>query len=180
VQQHRRTTGDTPRPRIMIAEDHEDTRRIYCTILRHSGYQVEEVDNGRSAVLRAESDTPDLILMDIGLPELDGWQAGRLIKANPATRGIPLVAFSAVIDSTADLRADTETFDGYIRKPISPSELVRRVGAYLELLGIRGDRSPLRAGMAGGKAIDAGNDGPPDVTPITGQRPAVSVRAVGG
>jgi two-component system, cell cycle response regulator DivK len=177
VQQQTGTTGHTPQPRIMIAEDHEDTRRIYCMILRHSGYQVEEVDNGRTAVQRAESGTPDLILMDIGLPEMDGWEAGRLIKANPATRGIPLVAFSAVIDSTADLRADTETFDGYIRKPISPSELVRRVGAYLDLLGRRGDRRGRRPGRDRGRAPGAD---PADVTPIAGVGPAtITARAVG-
>ena len=71
--------------------------------------------------------------MDIGLPGLDGWQASRVLKADPRTMAIPLVAFSARVDCTADL-GSTATFDGYILKPISPNELARRVEAYLRLL----------------------------------------------
>jgi CheY-like chemotaxis protein len=71
--------------------------------------------------------------MDIGLPVLDGWQASRVLKSEPATAGIPLIAFSARVISTADL-GGRATFDGYILKPISPLELVRRVQAYLGLL----------------------------------------------
>ena len=71
--------------------------------------------------------------MDIGLPRLDGWQASRILKSDPATSSIPLIAFSAHIDSTADL-VGKSTFDGYILKPVSPTELVRRVDAYLRLI----------------------------------------------
>jgi CheY-like chemotaxis protein len=119
-------------PIILLAEDHEDTRGVYSLILRHFGFQVEEATNGRDAVEIARRTEPSLVLMDIGLPVLDGWQASQMLKSEPATAGIPLIAFSARVDSTADL--DGATFDGYIRKPISPLELVRRVQAYLGLL----------------------------------------------
>ena len=76
---------------------------------------------------------PSLVLMDIGLPGLDGWQASRLLKADSATAAIPLIAFSARIDSTADF-GGRATFDGYILKPISPRDLVQRVAAYMTLL----------------------------------------------
>jgi CheY-like chemotaxis protein len=120
-------------PVVLLAEDHEDTRRVYGLILRHFGYEVEEAANGADAVELARSSHPDLVLMDIGLPTLDGWQASRILKADPDTACIPLIAFSANIDSTADL-AGRPTFDGYILKPVSPLELVRRVGAYIKLL----------------------------------------------
>jgi CheY-like chemotaxis protein len=122
-------------PIIVLAEDNEDTRRVYGLILRHFGYVVEEASTGPDAVRLVHEKQPSLVLMDIGLPGLDGWQASRVLKSNPATAAIPLIAFSARVDSTADL-GGRPTFDGFIIKPISPNELVRRVDAYLRLLGI--------------------------------------------
>lgn len=122
-------------PVILLAEDNDDTRRVYGLILRHYGYEVEEVGRGDVAVDVARRVRPSLVLMDIGLPGLDGWQASRLLKSDPATACIPLIAFSARVDSTADL-GSAATFDGYILKPISPKELVQRVEAYCRLLAI--------------------------------------------
>jgi CheY-like chemotaxis protein len=121
------------RPIVLLAEDNEDTRRIYGMILGHYGYDVVEATSGDEAVDAARRMRPNLVLMDIGLPGLDGWQASRILKSDPATAHIPLVAFSARVDSTADL-GGRATFDGYILKPISPSDLVRRVGAYFKLV----------------------------------------------
>ncbi len=129
-------TGDSPgrrKPLVVLAEDNDDARRIYGLILRHYGYQVEEVTTGSEAVQVTRSLLPSLVLMDIGLPELDGWQASRMLKADPATSTIPLIAFSARIDSTSDL-VGRPTFDGYILKPVSPKELAGRVAAYLALV----------------------------------------------
>lgn len=120
-------------PVVLLAEDHEDTRRVYGLVLRHFGYNVAEATNGYDAVEMTRRWLPKLVLMDIGLPGLDGWQASRILKADPATTSIPLIAFSARVDSTEDL-AERPTFDGYILKPVSPLELVRRVNAYMELL----------------------------------------------
>lgn len=137
-------------PIIVLAEDHDDTRRVYGLILRHNGYAVEEAANGLDAVDLTRAVQPSLVLMDIGLPGLDGWQASRLLKSDPATAGIPLIAFSARIDSTADL-GGRATFDGYILKPISPRELVQRVDAYMRLLG---EPSPELHTFAAIEAID--------------------------
>lgn len=123
------------RPVLVLAEDNEDTRQVYGLILRHFGFRVEEATNGLDAVRLIREVNPCLVLMDIGLPGLDGWQATRLLKADPTTARIPLVAFSARVDSTADLGRNA-AFDGYILKPVSPSELVQRVSAYMRLLGI--------------------------------------------
>lgn len=127
---------------IVIAEDNEDTRRVYALILRHHGFEVAEATNGLEAVELVRRTKPSLVLMDIGLPEIDGWQASRLLKSDGRTNTIPLIAFSACVDSTADLNGRA-TFDGYILKPISPNELVRRVQAYMKLLRVDGqnDRS---------------------------------------
>jgi CheY-like chemotaxis protein len=120
-------------PVVLLAEDHEDTRRVYGLVLRHFGYRVAEATNGYDAVEMTRRWLPKLVLMDIGLPGLDGWQASRILKADPVTTLIPLIAFSARVDSTEDL-TERPTFDGYILKPVSPLELVRRVNAYMELL----------------------------------------------
>lgn len=128
-------TAARERPIILLAEDNEDTRSVYGLILRHFGYQVEEASNGYQAVELARTLQPNLVLMDIGMPGLDGWQASRMLKSDPDTHSIPLVAFSARVDSTADL-ASRPTFDGYILKPVSPTELVRRVQSYCQLLEI--------------------------------------------
>jgi two-component system cell cycle response regulator DivK len=129
-QQQRETTQQ----RILLVEDDEDTRRVYSLMLRHAGFQVIEAANGPEAVRCALAEPPDLILMDMNLPVLDGREAARRIKSDARAAMAPLLAFSALVDSIADLRRDSALFDGFIAKPVSPSELVRRVGAYMQLL----------------------------------------------
>ena len=133
VEQYHGQEEPAARPVVLLAEDHEDTRRVYGLILRHFGFEVEEASTGEEAIEIARTRRPSLVLMDIGLPGIDGWQTGRILKADPTTTNIPLIAFSAFVDSTADLRGRA-TFDGYIRKPVSPHELAKRIGAYIELL----------------------------------------------
>ena len=87
------------RPVVLLAEDHEDTRRVYGLILRHFGYDVEEASTGEEAIEIARSRRPSLVLMDIGLPGIDGWQTGRILKADPDTTHIPLIAFSARVEA---------------------------------------------------------------------------------
>jgi len=129
------------RPLVVLAEDDEDTRRVYGLILRHYGYAVAEAPTGEDAVSTTRELHPDLVLMDIGLPGIDGWQASRILKSDPHTLDIPLVAFSARVNSSDDLADRAGSFDGFILKPISPTHLVKRVDAYLHLqrdaLGIR-------------------------------------------
>jgi CheY-like chemotaxis protein len=121
----------------LLAEDNDDTRRVYGLILRHFGYRVEEATSGPEAVALTRSLHPALVLMDIGLPGLDGFQASRMLKSDPHTSTVPVVAFSARVGSTADLVGGAPAFDGFILKPVSPHELVQRVAAYLALLGYR-------------------------------------------
>lgn len=126
-------------PIIVLAEDDEETRRVYGIILRSVGYRVAEAACGDEAVELTRSLRPNLVLMDIGLPGLDGRQASRMLKLDPDTGCIPVIAFSACVDSTADL-GNESAFDGFILKPVSPMGLVRRIAAYLALL----DPAPTR------------------------------------
>ena len=119
-------------PVIVLAEDDEDIRRVYGIILRHYGCRVEEALDGREAVEVVRATKPDLVLMDVSLPAMDWVAASRALKADAATRDIPILAFSADISTTADMPTAPDTFDGYILKPISPTELARRVTAYVE------------------------------------------------
>src|SRR3954470_16725851 len=121
-------------PIVLLVEDDDDARRVYGAMLRHNGFEVVEAANGLEAVARAFERAPDLILMDMNLPQVDGWEAARRIKSAERGAVVPLLAFSALIDSIADLRRDSALFDGFIAKPVSPTELVRRVAAYFSLV----------------------------------------------
>ena len=125
------------RPLVVLAEDNEDTRHVYGLILRHFGYDVADAPTGEDAIEVTRALHPDLVLMDIGLPGIDGWEASSILKSDPETGTIPVVAFSARIDSTTDLAGRSAAFDGFIRKPVSPTLLVQRVDAYLRLLRLR-------------------------------------------
>lgn len=128
-----RGSGHQGAPLVVLAEDHDDTRFVYSLILQHYGYRVAEAVTGAQAVELVRDLQPDLVLMDIGLPVMNGWEASRLLKADSETSSVPLVAFSAGVDSISDLAPNSTNFDGYILKPISPINLVRRVSAYLTL-----------------------------------------------
>jgi DNA-binding response OmpR family regulator len=108
------------------------TRR-HGLILRHYGYDVADAPTGEEAVSATRRLHPDIVLMDIGLPGIDGWEASQILKSDPLTLAIPLVAFSARVTSTDDLVGRSSCFDGFILKPISPTHLVNRVDAYLHL-----------------------------------------------
>jgi two-component system cell cycle response regulator DivK len=114
--------------RILVVEDTEDNRQILRDLLSAAGYDLLEAVDGESGVALAGSDKPDLILMDIQLPVMDGYEATRRIKGDPATKHIPIIA----VTSYATLSGDEEKTraagcDGYIAKPFSPRELLGKV-----------------------------------------------------
>jgi CheY-like chemotaxis protein len=115
--------------RLLIADDVEDNRLIFSAMLIHYGYDVELANNGREAVAQAKLRAPDLILMDLQMPVMDGWEATRLLKADPATAGIPIIALTAC-DLTAS-QLEEAGFCAHIRKPVLSRDLVRSVEACL-------------------------------------------------
>ena len=115
------------RKRILLVEDNEDNRIIYATALRFAGYEVLEAITGTEGVHQARTNHPDLILMDISVPELDGWEATAILKADPATRHIPIVAVTAHALPGDETRSMEAGCDGYLAKPISPALLIADV-----------------------------------------------------
>jgi len=116
---------------VLLAEDFEDARDLYRDYLEFSGFAVETANNGREAVQRAVALQPDLILMDASMPVLDGWQATRELKSNPATRHIPVLALTAHAFDDARRQANEVGCDGFVTKPCLPDDLVVRVLATL-------------------------------------------------
>jgi len=117
--------------RILVVEDQEDNRRILRDLLSSAGYEVIEALTGEEGVALAESRHPDLILMDIQLPGLDGYEATRRIKANPALRGIPIIAVTSYALSGDDRKAFEAGCAAYVSKPFSPRELLAKIREYL-------------------------------------------------
>jgi two-component system, cell cycle response regulator DivK len=125
------TVARTP-PLVLIAEDFEDARELYREYLEFSGFRVLTASNGREAIERATELQPDLILMDASMPVLDGWQATRVLKSDPTTRHIPILALTAHAFDHAKQQAKAAGCDGFITKPCLPDDLVLQVRATLD------------------------------------------------
>jgi two-component system cell cycle response regulator DivK len=119
------------KPVILLVEDFEDAREMYREYLEFSGFDVVTAADGREAVTKAADVNPDLVLMDLSLPILDGWEATRRLKKDPATSHLTIVALSAHALSLEGERAREAGCDGFIAKPCLPSELVDQMTAYL-------------------------------------------------
>ena len=117
--------------RILVIEDHEDNRRILRDLLTPAGYELIEAVTGEEGVAMAETQQPDLILMDIQLPGLDGYEATRRIKGNPALRQIPIIAVTSYALSGDDVKAREAGCDAYVTKPYSPRALLAKIREYL-------------------------------------------------
>lgn len=118
--------ADSPKI-ILLVEDNEDNRIIYATALRYAGYEVVEAVTGTEGVQRARSSRPDLVLMDISVPELDGWEATAVLKADPTTKHIPVIAVTAHALPGDEQRSLAAGCDGYLAKPIPPARLLAEV-----------------------------------------------------
>jgi two-component system, cell cycle response regulator DivK len=117
--------------RILVVEDTEDNRQIMRDLLTNAGYELVEAVTGEDGVVAAARERPDLILMDIQLPVMDGYEATRRIKADPATRGIPIIAVTSYALSGDEDKARAAGCDGYVAKPFSPRQLLAKVREYL-------------------------------------------------
>ncbi len=123
---------------ILVVEDHEDNRRILRDLLTSAGCEVIEAITGEDGIAFAESRRPALILMDLRLPVLDGYEATRRIKANPALSRIPIIAVSSYALSGDDVQAFEAGCDAFISKPFSPRELLAKVREYLPWIAVGG------------------------------------------
>ncbi|MEA2834466.1 MAG: two-component system, cell cycle response regulator DivK [Methylobacteriaceae bacterium] len=121
--------------RILIVEDTEDNRQIMRDLLGGVGFDLVEAHDGEAGVIAASQHKPDLILMDFQLPVLDGYEATRRIKANPATRDIPVIAVTSYALSGDEAKAMEVGCSGYIAKPFSPRKLLAKVREFLPEVG---------------------------------------------
>ena len=119
-------------PRILLIEDNELNRDMLSRRLARKGYEVLLAEDGAAGVATAIAERPDLVLMDVSLPVMDGWEATRRLKAAPETRRIPVIALTAHAMSTDRLKAVEAGCDDYETKPI---ELDRLLGKMTRLLG---------------------------------------------
>jgi two-component system, cell cycle response regulator DivK len=113
--------------RILVIEDQEDLRGILRDLFTRSGYVVMEAADGAAGVMSAKSERPDIILMDIQMPVIDGYEATRQIKADPALTKIPIIAISSFAMKGDEEKARAAGCDHYVTKPYSPMALLRMI-----------------------------------------------------
>lgn len=119
-------------PKILLVEDNEMNRDMLSRRLKRKGYEVVIAINGAEGVSMATSEAPDLILMDMSLPVLDGWEATRQLKANPQTQPIPIIALTAHAMSGDREKALEAGCDDYDTKPIELRRLLEKIEALLQ------------------------------------------------
>jgi two-component system cell cycle response regulator DivK len=117
---------------ILVVEDQEDNRQILRDLLGNAGFNLVEAENGEEALSTLVDHRPDLILMDIQLPVLDGYETTRRIKANPQLNSIPIIAVTSYALSGDEAKALAAGCDAYVTKPFSPRALLAKVREYLD------------------------------------------------
>ena len=118
--------------KILVVEDTEDNRQILRDLLGMAGYDMIEAHDGAEGVSQATEHKPDLILMDIQMPVMDGYEATRQIKANPELKAIPILAVTSYALSGDEQKTRDAGCDAYIAKPYSPRQMLAKVR---EILG---------------------------------------------
>jgi CheY-like chemotaxis protein len=116
---------------VLLVEDNEDNRIVYSTILKHFGYDVIEALNGQEGIEKAKDEQPDLILMDISIPVIDGWEATQILKRDSATKHIPIIALTAHALASDREKAMEVGCNGYLAKPCEPRAVVAEVQRFL-------------------------------------------------
>jgi two-component system cell cycle response regulator DivK len=117
--------------RILVVEDQADNRRILRDMLSNAGYELIEAESGEEALMAVETERPDLILMDIQLPVMDGYEATRRIKSNPALKAVPIIAVTSYALSGDEGKARAAGCNAYVTKPFSPRALLAKVREFL-------------------------------------------------
>ena len=117
--------------RILLVEDQPDNRKIIRDMLRGTDYEIMEAENGEEALAAIAKQRPDLILMDIQLPVMDGYTATRRIKADPTLRAIPIIAVTSYALSGEDKKARAAGCYDYVPKPYSPRQLLAKIRQYM-------------------------------------------------
>jgi CheY-like chemotaxis protein len=117
----------TPSALILIADDTADNREMYAEYLAFLGYRVETADNGMTALALVESRRPDLVIMDLSMPDMDGWEASRRLKADPGLAMIPILVVTGHALDGAERAALAAGGDAFLTKPCLPEQLAVKV-----------------------------------------------------
>jgi two-component system, cell cycle response regulator DivK len=117
--------------RILVVEDEEDNRRILRDLLTGADYEMMEAENGEEALAAVARQRPDLILMDIQLPILDGYEATRRIKSDPTLKDVPIIAVTSYASSGDEDKARAAGCDDFVLKPYSPRQLLAKIRGFL-------------------------------------------------
>lgn len=117
--------------RILVVEDQEDNRQILRDLLASADYEMIEAQDGEAAIAAAKANRPDLILMDIQLPVLDGYEATRRIKADTDLQHIPIIVVTSYALSGDEVKARDAGCDAYVTKPYSPRLLLAKIKEFL-------------------------------------------------
>jgi CheY-like chemotaxis protein len=120
------------RPCVLLVDDYPDAREMYSEYLQYSGFDVIEAGNGIEALQQAAERSPDIILMDLSLPVMDGWEATRRLKADRRTADIPVVALTGHALAGISEGARRAGCDAFITKPCLPEDLVKEIRKVLE------------------------------------------------
>jgi two-component system, cell cycle response regulator DivK len=120
-------TIKSDRPRVLLVDDYPDAREMYTEYLQYSGFEVVEAGNGIEALQRAVDAEPDIILMDLSLPVMDGWEATRRLKADQRTASIPVVALTGHALAGISEGAKKAGCDAFVTKPCLPEDLVKEI-----------------------------------------------------
>ena len=118
--------------KILLVEDNEDNRDMLTRLLQRRGFEVVSAVDGRQGIAMAGSEAPDTILMDMSLPELDGWEATRRLKSEPSTRSIPVIALTAHAMSGDREKAIAAGCDDFDTKPVDLERLLGKIEALLK------------------------------------------------
>ena len=125
-------TTRADRPRVLLVDDYPDAREMYTEYLEFSGFDVVQAGNGVEALQRAADAAPDIILMDLSLPVMDGWEATRRLKADQRTAGIPVVALTGHALAGISEGARKAGCDAFVTKPCLPEDLVKEIRRILD------------------------------------------------
>ena len=117
--------------RILIVEDNADNMELVCFLLKQAGYEVMQARDGRQGLDMAYNDHPTMILLDMSIPEIDGWKVARQLKGDPSTQGMIIVALTGHTAPGDRKRALNAGCDGYISKPFDTSSFVEQVTSFL-------------------------------------------------
>ncbi|MEX2281374.1 MAG: response regulator [Gemmatimonadota bacterium] len=122
---------DQAQKTVLLVEDNEDNLVVYRTILEHVGFRVIEARDGEEGVRQARKFKPNLILMDISIPKIDGWEATQQLKSDQDTKGIPIIALTAHALEEDRQKAIQAGCDGYLAKPVEPRRVVQEVERFV-------------------------------------------------